>query len=130
MDERTAGRLRDGLFAVVALGFLLDGLRRRGRLCTLGSPMAGVTGVLGALAIEVLMLRHPERTRAAWERPSVRATGLLGTVALGRSLMRGRAPRGAAALCWGLVAYLFLLGTVLAGRQNPLARRSEWESET
>jgi hypothetical protein len=121
MDERITRRLRDGTLAVVALCGLLDGLRRRERLYTLGSPGAGVIGVLGALAIEVLMLRHPERTRAAWERPSVRATALLGTVVLGRSLVRGRAPRGAAALCWGLVVYLFLLGVVLAGRANPLS---------
>jgi len=125
MDERTDGllrdgRLRDGLLAVVAIGALLDGLRRRGRLCTLRSPSAAVAGVIGVASIEAVLLRHPERTEGLWDRPSVRAASLLGTVAVGRSLARGTRPRMAAALCWGLLAYLLLLGIVLAGRPNPV----------
>jgi hypothetical protein len=121
MDERTAGGLRDGLLAVVALGALLDGLRRRDRLDALGSPAAAAAGVIGAVSVEAVLLRHPERTEALWERPSVRVASLLGTVVAGRSIARRAGARIAAALCWGLLAYLVLLAFVLRGRPNPLS---------
>jgi hypothetical protein len=121
MDGRTAGGLRDGLLAIIALGSLLDGLRRRGRIEALGSPAAAVAGVLGAVSVEAVMVRHPERTRELWERPSVQATSLVGTVVAGRSLARRSGARIAAALCWGLLVYLVLLAFVLSGRPNPLS---------
>jgi hypothetical protein len=121
MDERTARGVRDGLLAVVALRALLDGLRRRGRLDVLRSPTAAVAGVIGAVSVEAVLLRHPELTEAVWKRPSVQAASLLGTVVAGRSLSRRSGAHIAAALCWGLLAYLVLLAFVLSGRPNPLS---------
>jgi len=122
MDEPPAGPVRDGLLALVALGALLDALRRRDSLRALRSPGGALAGTAGALGIEALMLRYPERTRTLWGRPVVRALALSGTVLGGRRLARCRGVRGATALCWGLLAYLVLLGTVLTRRQNPVAR--------
>ena len=128
MDDRTAGLLRDGSLALVALGALLDAIRRRDRIHALLDPAAAFSGVVGALSAEALTLRHPARTRDLWERPSVQITGLLGTVAVGRSLTEISGARWAAAVCWGLLVYLLLLGFVLAGRQNPLSPRREVEN--
>ena len=121
MDERTARGLRDGLLALVALGALLDGLRRRGRIDALRSPAAAVAGTVGAVSVEAVMLSPPERTEALWERPSVQVASLLGTAVAGRSLSRRSGARIAAALCWGLLAYLALLAFVLSGRSNPVS---------
>ena len=120
MDDRTAGLLRDGSLALLALGAVLDALRRRGRLDAFFDPVAALSGVAVALSVEALMLRHPERTRDLWERPWVQAAGLFGTVAVGRTTSSTSA-RWAAAVCWGLLTYLWLLVFVLAGRQNPVS---------
>jgi hypothetical protein len=122
MDERTATGLRDGLLALLAMGGLLPMLRRRDRLDALLSPGAVVAGVGGAVGLEAVLLRHAERTRALWHRRSVRVASLLGTVLAGRELIRRSDPRAVAALCWGLLAYLAMLGGVLAGRPNPVSR--------
>ena len=129
MDDRTAGGLRDGLLALVTLGTLLDWLRRRGRIDALGSPAAAVAGVLGAVSVEAVMLRHPERTRALWERPSVQVASFIGTVLPGRWLARRSGARVAAALCWALLAYLALLAFVLSGRSNSVSALwlAKWE---
>ncbi|MEF8840577.1 MAG: hypothetical protein V5A62_02970 [Haloarculaceae archaeon] len=122
MDDPPVGPVRDGLLALVALGALLDALRRRGALRTLRSTGTALVGTTGVVGIEALMLRYPERTRDLWERPAVRILGLLGTVLGGRALTRGRGGRATAAFCWGLLAYLVLLGSILVGRENPVAR--------
>ena len=122
MDERTAARLRDGLLALLAMGGLLPMLRRRDQLDALLSPGAVVAGVGGAVGLEAVLLRHAERTRTLWHRRSVRVASLLGTVLAGRELIRRSDPRAVAALCWGLLAYLAMLGVVLAGRPNPVSR--------
>ena len=118
MDDRTARLIRDGSLALVALGALLDALRRRERLDALFDPAAALSGVVGSLGIEVFLLRHPERTRDLWERPGVQAAGSVGTVVIGRALARDRGERAAAALCWGLLAYLVLLAVVRFGRRS------------
>jgi hypothetical protein len=122
VDDSPARPVRDGFPALVALGALLDALRRRDSLRALRSPSTALVGTAGAVGIEALMLRYPERTRTLWERPVVRVVSLLLTVLGGRALTRRRGSRAAAALCWGLLAYLVLLGAVLAGRRNPVAR--------
>jgi len=122
VDDSPAGPVRDGLLAMVAIVALLDTLRRRGSLSALRSPGTALAGTAGALGAEALVLRHPERTRTLWERPVVRVLALSGTVLGGRTLARRRGTRATAALCWGLLAYLVLLGAVLAGRRNPVAR--------
>jgi hypothetical protein len=119
MDDRTRELLRDGSLALVALATMLDVLRRRDRLDALLDPTAVLSGVAGAVGIEALMLRHPDLTRDLWERPLVRVASL-GTVALGRTLARRREERMGAAVCWGLLTYLLLLGVVLSGRENPI----------
>ena len=120
MDDRTRGLFRDGSLALVALATMLDALRRRDRIDTLLDPVAILSGVVGTVGIETLMLRHPERTRDLWERPLVRVASLIGTIAVGRTLARRREERTVATVCWGLLTYLLLLGVVLYGRENPV----------
>ncbi|MFC6941997.1 hypothetical protein ACFQE8_18795 [Salinirubellus sp. GCM10025818] len=121
MDDRTRGLFRDGSLALLALAAMLDVLRRRDRIDTLLDPAALLPGVVGAIVVEALMLRDPERTRDLWERPLVRVASLGGTVAVGRTLARQREERAVAAVCWGLLTYLLLLGVVLSGRENPVS---------
>lgn len=116
MDDRTRGHLRDGLLALTALGGLLWHLRERGDLGALVSPRAATVGVVGALGVEAAMLRHPDVTRRLWERPAVQVGSLVGTVVGGRALARRAGPWAAASLCWGLVTYLCLLGTLAVRR--------------
>jgi hypothetical protein len=75
------------------------------------------------------MLRYPNPTRALWERRTVRFASLAGTVALGGSMSRRTGVRATAALCWGLLAYLVMLGSVLAGRSNPVSSLAGVEAE-
>lgn len=121
MEDRTRGLLRDGALALVALVGLGGVLRRRGEASALHSIPAALLGVVGAVAIEAVMLRYPETTRTVWEHPSVQAGSLLGLLAGGRALARRYGPWTVAACWWGLVAYLGMLACVLAGRENPVA---------
>lgn len=115
-------RRRDGALAVLALGLLVGTLALDGRIDSLLDPRAAVPGVLGSLALEALLLRYPRVSRALWERRPVRAVGVALTVGGGVALLVVAGPWPAATLSWGLVAYLALLGVVLARGRNPLAR--------
>ena len=120
MDDRTRGLLRDGTLALVALAGLGDLLRRRGETRALRSVPAALLGVVGAVAIEAVMLRSPERTRSLWERPAVQGASVLGALGVGRLLAARDGGFSAAACCWGLVTDLGLLVVVLTGRANPV----------
>jgi hypothetical protein len=128
--DSTAERLRDGILALLALAGLLGQLRRLDALDTLRRPGAVLTGAVGAVGVEAVMLSKPGLTRRLWRRPVVRYASLVGTVLGGRALSRRVGPGTVATLCWGLLAYLVLLGFVLAGRSNPvsaLARSGDGE---
>lgn len=115
-----ADHRRDGLLAVVALSALLGGVLAAGRAAALASPGAVLAGVVGALALETLFLRA-DRLAAAWDRPAVWAPATVATVACGAlGLWLGGAVV-VAVLCWGLVAYLLLLGAVVLTGTNPVA---------
>lgn len=118
MDER----LRDGLLALAALVTLVAVAVVGDASSSLLDPVPAATGVAGALALEWLLLRYPERTRSAWERPAVQAIAFALVAAVGISAIRSGLGWVLAALAWGLGAYLALLTVVVAGYRNPLAR--------
>lgn len=119
MDPRS----RDGLLALATLVLLVAVARWTGLAVDPLDPAPAVVGVLGALALEAVLLRHPDRTRALWGRPAVRAVGVLSVLALALVAARtGTGPFVLAALGWGLLAYLALLAAVLAGYPNPVSR--------
>ena len=112
----------DGALAALALALLVAALGAEGRLDSLLDPAVAALGVLGSFALEWVLLRRPERTRDLWERRPVRAAAVALTVGGGIGLLSvaGAWP-AAAALSWGLLAYLVLLGLVVHG-SNPVAR--------
>jgi hypothetical protein len=121
MHTRTRELLRDALLALLALGGLLGWLLGRGEARALRSPLSIVLGVSGSLLLEWAMLSRADLTRRLWDRREVRVGSLAGVVFGGISLGRAGA-RLVAALCWGLLAYLCLVVTVLVSGTNPLAR--------
>jgi hypothetical protein len=119
-NRTIADHRRDGALAVAALSTLLAALVLTDRAAALARPAAVAAGVAGAVALELLFLRAP-RVAAAWERPAVWAGGTLATLLGGAAALSVGGWVAVAALCWGLVAYLALLGAVVAGWGNPLA---------
>jgi len=119
-----ADHRRDALLAGVALSVLLGGLLATGRAAALVSPAAILGGVAGALALEVVFLRA-DRLAAAWDRPVVWATATLATVGCGAVGLWVGGAVVAAALVWGLAAYLLLLAAVVVGGRNPVAAALE-----
>lgn len=127
MDDSTTtascrARLRDGTLAAFALGCLAGALAGTGRLDAFLDPRAAAVGTGGSVALEWLFLRYPERTLALWERRPVQVGGVAFTVGGGVALLRTAGAWSVAAIAWGLIAYLALLGIVLAGGRNPVAR--------
>jgi hypothetical protein len=112
-------RHRDGLLAALVLAATLALSIRTG--ASLLAPLPAVAGVLGSLALEAVFLRYPDRTRALWERSVVQVASLLFVVGVS-VLASTSAVWLLGALVWGLVAYLVLLGFVLAGAGNPVGR--------
>jgi hypothetical protein len=112
-------RHRDGLLAALVLAATLALSIRTG--ASLLAPLPAVAGVLGSLALEAVFLRYPDRTRALWERSVVQVASLLFVVGVS-VLASTSAVWLLGALVWGLVAYLVLLGFVLAGAENPVGR--------
>jgi hypothetical protein len=111
---------RDGTLACLALAVLVAFGTRRVGVAPFVHPLAVVTGVGGALALEWCFLASPTLADG-WER---RGVPLAGTVALlvAAALLVPRAPWLAGAAAWGLVAYLGLLGCAIVGWGNPVAR--------
>jgi amino acid permease len=112
-------RHRDGLLAALVLAATLALSIRTG--ASLLALLPAVAGVLGSLALEAVFLRYPDRTRALWERSVVQVASLLFVVGVS-VLASTSAVWLLGALVWGLVAYLVLLGFVLAGAENPVGR--------
>lgn len=77
------------------------------------------------VAIELVLLRVPDLTRRLWERPAVQAVAAAGTLSVGVIAVSAGAAWVAAVLVWGLVAYVALVGVVVALGSNPLDRLVE-----
>lgn len=114
-------RLRDGLLAVGALAVLLVAVGLAGARDGLTDPTAGLVGVVGSLLLEVVFLRHPERTRDLWDRPLVQAVAFALVAGVGIVAMQSGLGWVLAALVWGLLTYLLLLVVVVVRGKNPLA---------
>jgi hypothetical protein len=111
---------RDGLLALATLvALVLVGTRLVG-VAPFVRPLAVGTGVLGALALEWSFLVSPTLA-AGWERSGVPVAGAVGVLAIA-AVVAPRAPWLLGAAAWGLVTYGCLLGCVLAGWGNPVAR--------
>ncbi|MBB6646062.1 hypothetical protein [Halobellus ruber] len=121
MDRRQLAR--DGLLAAATCGALLlgagfAGVDRR----AFADPLLVGVGCVGMVGIEILLLRNPELTRRLWNRRSVRIGSALGVLVAGWLAASTGAARVVAAVAWGLVAYVGLVGVVLVAGRNPLAR--------
>ncbi|SDM21871.1 hypothetical protein SAMN04487949_1314 [Halogranum gelatinilyticum] len=109
-------RHRDGLLALVVGGGLLAVASATGlRAADLLRPTALAFGCAGALGLELLMARFPERSIALWERRSVRVGSALLVVGGGGLLATTAGGWAVAALCGGLATYFVLLALVLSG---------------
>jgi hypothetical protein len=111
---------RDGLLALGTLVVLVAAGTRLVGVAPFVRPLAVVTGVAGALAVEWCFLASPALA-AGWERRGVPAGSAVAVVAAA-AVLAPRAPWLVGAAAWGLVTYAGLLGWVLAGRGNPVAR--------
>jgi hypothetical protein len=111
---------RDAVLAAVALAVLLGLLVVDRTTGTLLGPVPAVSGILGALLIELGFLRYPAIT-GLWERPAVQFGSVVAVVAGGTWAYGIIGPPVVAVLCWGLLTYFLLLGAVLAVGHNPLA---------
>ena len=86
------------------------------------SPRPAVAGVIGALAIEVVCLRNPDRTQAVWGRRSIRVGSVSAVLAVGGIGIVDGAVWVLTMLLWGLFTYFVLaIATVMTGN-NPLVR--------
>lgn len=107
-------RRRDGLLAFVTLTLIVAISFATGTGAAFADPVAAVVGGFGTLVGELLLYRVREPVRVAWARRPVRI-GAIGCVVL---VVVGAARFGVefvvAALAWGTVAYLLLLGILLA----------------
>jgi len=111
---------RDASLAVVALVTLLALLAAESALNALWRPVPAAAGVVGALLLELWFLRSGTLARR-WERPSVHLGSLVAVVASGIWAYVTAGPPVVATLCWGLLTYFALLGTVVTLGHNPIA---------
>jgi hypothetical protein len=111
---------RDALLALVALATLSGFLLAERALGALWRLHPAVSGVLGALLIELGFLRY-DTLAGLWERPAVQLGGVLTVIAGGVWAYNTAGPAVVAVLCWGVLTYVFLLGVVFAVGHNPLA---------
>lgn len=111
---------RDGLLALATLAVLVGAGTRFVGVAPFLRPLAVVTGVVGALGIEWGFLASPALA-AGWERRGVPAAGAVAVLAVAAAVAP-RAPWLLGAAAWGLLTYGCLLGCVLAGWGNPVAR--------
>lgn len=114
---------RDGLLAAaVCVATVLWSLRSGVGADALVAPRLAAVGIVGMVTIELVLLRFPDLTRRLWERPAVQAVAAAGTLSVGVVAVSTGAVWAVAVLVWGLVAYLALVGVVVALGSNPLAR--------
>ena len=113
---------RDGLLALVTLTLLAAISIRAGVTERLFDPAIAGVGLVGMCALETVLLRYPDWTRAVWERRFVRGVAVLGTVGVGLTATGTSAGvLVLGALVWGLLGYLLLL-VVVVYHGNPIAR--------
>jgi len=114
---------RDGaLAAATCVGLLVGALSLGVDGGVFVAPLPAAAGCVGMAGVEVLMLRHPDLTRRLWARRRVRVGSALGVLCGGGVAVRTGAVWVVAVLVWGLLAYVGLVGVVLASGRNPLAR--------
>ena len=114
---------RDGLLAAaVCVATVLWSIRSGVGGDTLLHPYPAIGGVVGMVGLELVLLRFPEVTQRVWERPVVQALAVTGTLCVGVAAVSIEATWIAAVIVWGLVAYLALVGVVVALGRNPLGR--------
>jgi len=111
---------RDGCLALATLaGLVVVGTHLVG-VAPFVRPVAVVTGIVGALGVEWGFLASPTLA-AGWERRGVPVAGAVGVLVVA-AVVAPRAPWLLGAAAWGLVTYGCLLGCVLVGWGNPVAR--------
>jgi hypothetical protein len=111
---------RDGLLALLTVVALVAVGTRRFGVAPFVRPLAVVTGVGGALVIEWVFLASPTLA-TGWERRGVPVASAV-VVVVAAAVLAPRAPWLVGAAAWGLVVYGCLLGCVLVGWGNPVAR--------
>lgn len=107
-------RHRDGLLGIIVGGILVVFAVRQDATATLTDPRLLGIGGTGALAIELVLARFPATSAALWGKQWIRVLGA-GLVITAGGFTAVVAPRLLGVLVGGLVAYLLLLGLVLAG---------------
>jgi hypothetical protein len=113
---------RDGALACVTLvALVVVGVRTVG-VAPFRHPLAAAVGVAGALGVEWAFLASPALA-TGWERRGVPLASAVAVVVVAVVLVP-RAPWLVGAAAWGLVTYGVLLGCVLVGWGNPVARVS------
>jgi hypothetical protein len=113
---------RDGALAVLTLLTVVAVGTRVVGVAPFRHPLAVGVGVIGALGVEWAFLASPALA-TAWERrgvPLASAAAVVGAAVV----LAPRAPWLVGAAAWGLVTYGCLLGCVLVGWGNPVARVS------
>ena len=113
---------RDGVLAFLTLAALVAIGTRVVGAAPFRHPLAVAVGVAGALGVEWAFLASPTLA-AAWERRGVPVASAAAVV-LVAVVLAPRAPWLVGAAAWGLVTYGGLLGCVLVGWGNPVARVS------
>jgi len=114
---------RDGFIAVAACAAVLLGSRALGvDGGVFAEPLPAAVGCIGTVAIELVLVRNPDRARRIWDQRVVQVGCTLGVVGGGALAAWVGAVWVVAVLVWGLVAYVALVGVVLVSGRNPLAR--------
>lgn len=113
---------RDGLLAAAVCTATARWLFRSGVGGALLDPRPAAVGVVGMVALELVLLRFADLTRRLWERPAVQALAVAGTLAVGILAVSTGAVWVAVVVVWGLGAYLALVGFVVWLGSNPLGR--------
>lgn len=113
-------RYQDPVLAFVALSLLVSVTVVTDQQSVLIEPVAVLGGVAGALILEILFLRYPDRLLTLWTIPGVSVLAALLTLGAGVAAV-WIAPALLGVLVWGLATYLLLAFLVVAGFGNPMA---------
>jgi hypothetical protein len=108
-------RRRDALLALVTLTPLLAISLATGPAARLGEPRPAVVGVVGTLLVELVLRRSKRASQALWSRRCVRVAGVGAVLFVAGAATASGKTFVVTALVWGLLAYLVLLGGVVAG---------------
>jgi hypothetical protein len=122
MSNNIRGLLRDATLAMLAVAGLGGMLYHNGESHILQSPRTAISGGIGAVVVESVMLRYPDVTRTVWERPSTQVGSLTILLAVGHNFMQHDKVWSVGVCWWGLVTYLGMVMYVLSGRENPVSQ--------